>query len=129
MHRRCKDRNFKQWHRYGGRGVTVCERWSDFGNFLADMGERPPDKTLDRWPNKDGGYEPGNCRWATRKEQTANRFCPEKARTHCPEGHPYEGDNLLVIRGGKARDCRLCANARNRKNRERLRVASGAPSR
>lgn len=58
---------------YGGRGISVCERWHLFDNFLADMGERPEGKTLDRYPNNDGNYEPGNCRWATRKEQNANR--------------------------------------------------------
>ena len=78
MRQRCSNPNYAKWHRYGGRGITVCARWDpkqggSFANFLADMGERPEGRTLDRWPNPDGNYEPGNCRWATPKEQRANQ--------------------------------------------------------
>jgi hypothetical protein len=70
---RCTRPAHKSFARYGAAGVTVCRQWFDFSVFLADMGERPPGKTLDRWPDPAGNYEPGNCRWATPTEQRLNR--------------------------------------------------------
>lgn len=73
MKERCRLPSHPQYKNYGGRGVSVCERWAvNFRAFLADMGERPAGCTLDR-VNPDGNYEPSNCRWATPAEQTRNR--------------------------------------------------------
>lgn len=72
MKGRCLNPRLKEWKYYGGRGIRVCKRWMTFTNFLADMGERPLGKTLDRFPNKNGNYKPSNCRWATPKEQQNN---------------------------------------------------------
>ena len=72
MKERCGNPNNKYYSYYGGRGIRVCDRWMDFANFLADLGERPEGLTLDRI-NSDGNYEPGNCRWVTMKEQAQNR--------------------------------------------------------
>ncbi len=76
MNQRCTNPKKKTWKHYGGRGITICERWrgeNGFQNFLADMGPRPAGMTLDRWPNNNGNYEPGNCRWATPSQQNRNQ--------------------------------------------------------
>src|SRR3954470_16361069 len=74
---RCYNPNAKKYEIYGAIGVTMCDRWrTSFANFLADMGPRPPGHSLDRYPDPYGNYEPGNCRWATIKEQRANRSTP-----------------------------------------------------
>lgn len=59
--------------RVGYGHVHICDRWRTFAYFLSDMGERPQGTTLDRFPNQGGDYEPGNCRWATSKQQADNR--------------------------------------------------------
>lgn len=75
MKQRCYDETHKDYPKWGGRGIKVCGRWLEsFDNFLLDVGRRPSSNhSLDRYPNNDGNYEPGNFRWATKKEQAVNR--------------------------------------------------------
>lgn len=88
MRQRCYDKKNEQYKNYGGRGIAVCHRWMKFENFFADMGERPsPKHSLDRYPNNDGNYEPGNVRWATTLEQSLNKRTSTK----------YNGKNVTVI--------------------------------
>lgn len=73
MRERCNSPNHAMFANYGGRGITVCERWESFAAFLEDMGRKPsPTHSIDRIDNS-RGYEPSNCRWATAEEQSRNR--------------------------------------------------------
>lgn len=71
IRQRCLNPNDPRFKDYGGRGISLCERWLDFENFLKDMGPRPAGCSIDRSDNS-LGYQPDNCRWATRKQQQNN---------------------------------------------------------
>lgn len=75
MRTRCLNKNREDWNLYGGRGVKICQRWLDsFSDFLSDVGRRPsPRHSLDRWPDVNGNYEPGNVRWASPEQQANNK--------------------------------------------------------
>ncbi len=105
MKYRCQSKRSSGYLHYGGRGITVCERWiNSFDLFCADMGERPSDRhQLDRIDN-DGNYEPGNCRWATLSDNAKNKK---------PKDHPRKatGDKVMI-----ALDRRLHAQLRSYAN-------------
>lgn len=78
MRGRCNNPKNQDYASYGGRGLTVCDRWGSFENFLADMGQKPsPQHSIDR-VNNDAGYSPDNCRWATKLEQRHNQRKPTR---------------------------------------------------
>ena len=85
MKARCLNPKHKNYPKYGGAGITVCEKWLTWAGFLEDMGERPVGKTLDRIDGK-LGYNKSNCRWATKEEQIKNRK-PQKTLKVNNENH------------------------------------------
>lgn len=113
MRKRCYKEDLPAYKDYGGRGITVCDRWRDsFENFFEDMGERPSSKhSLDRYPDNNGNYEPGNCRWATKEEQAAN----------CRSNHWIELDGKKMILSDWAKyldttPAVLCRRIKNKKS-------------
>jgi hypothetical protein len=111
MHCRCRVNKQRNYAWYGGKGVTVCERWSGrdgFASFLNDMGTKP-DKTwsIDRI-NPDIGYEPHNCRWIPLTDNIKRAMADKKlrylARTHCRRGHEFTPENSYYRDNG----CRIC---------------------
>ena len=94
---RCTEPKCSAYKRYGGRGITVCERWFKFENFLADMGEKPSKNlSLDRIDGN-GNYEPSNCRWATSIEQATNRDCVRRLE--------YQGDIYSLAALARLANC------------------------
>lgn len=88
MRDRCNNPKNNNFHNYGGRGITVCKRWNDsFEAFLEDMGRKPDGLSIDRQDNN-GNYEPGNCRWATQKQQMRN--------TRANVVYEYQGVELCI---------------------------------
>lgn len=93
---------YNEW--YGGKGIKVCKRWHKFVNFLHDMGERPPNRTLDRI-DSNSDYKPSNCRWATPKEQSEVNI-----KTHCLRGHLFSETEYWNKRGDRC--CKTCKRIR-----------------
>ena len=120
MKQRCLNPQFSTYRYYGGRGITVCERWLAFANFLADMGEKPEGQTLDRIDG-DGDYELANCRWATTWEQARNRKFPD----HCPQGHDYTVENTSIhtrANGYVQKTCRICERTRSKMRKQKTKL-------
>jgi hypothetical protein len=107
MKARCSYTTALDYQYYGGRGIRVCERWREsFPAFLEDMGARPSKEfSIDRI-DVNGDYEPGNCRWATRSEQTLNRRRVKPLRSHCKRGHEYTAESTGIR--GRNRYCIPC---------------------
>ena len=106
MIQRCTNPKHENYRHYGGRGITVCERWRSSANFLSDMGLKPdPSYTLERRDNS-LGYSPQNCYWASKSQQARNRRKPAP-KTHCINGHEYS--ELTTYRNPRGfRVCTLC---------------------
>ena len=117
MKRRCLNENHKDFKRYAAKGVKLHASWNDFWVFIVDMGPRPTAKhSIDRIDNK-GNYEPGNCKWSTKKEQNDNR----RIAYECVAGHPWtEQSTYRYHTGGRdIKICKICKNDSQRKSYHR----------
>jgi len=94
---RCFNKNRKAYSKYGGRGITVCERWMSFDNFRIDMGEKPKGLTIERIDN-DKNYEPSNCKWGTMQEQNMNKrhYSPPNKKSGLPLGVNHHGNKFTA---------------------------------
>jgi hypothetical protein len=127
MKSRCYNRSNPNYKNYGGRGITVCDRWLDsVETFVLDMGQRPtPKHSIDRKDN-DKGYTPDNCRWATWTIQANNRRPPKSNRPRLPESHPLyqelckhnhpRSQHSFFAKSGRI-ECRECNIMYKRKHR------------
>jgi hypothetical protein len=111
MRKRCTNPNDARYKDYGGRGIAACKRWDSFENFLADMGPRPKDYSIERI-DVDGNYEPVNCKWIPLCDQSKNR----RHKTQCRKGHTLSPDNITVFHDGQYphRSCKQCAALRDK---------------
>lgn len=123
--KRCENPASNVYRRYGARGIKVHQDWRDVRQFVAyverELGPRPPGCSIDRIDN-DGHYEPGNIRWATAKEQAANKSYRPTPGTHCRRGHTFTAANTIRRRNG-SRTCRICLNAGRRVKYQERKVA------
>lgn len=125
MIQRCSDPKHPDYHRYGARGIYVCDQWrTSFDAFYACMGDAPAGMSLDREDN-DGPYSPDNCRWATPLQQSWNQENAPGSRVTCPADHPYDEANTYVDSSGR-RHCRACGRAATARYRTNLRECAAS---